>query len=420
MAYTRLHWVESETPLSADNMNNIEDGIEELKSQKVDKVSGKALSDQNYTAAEKTKLAGIETGAEVNVQPDWNQTNTSADDFIQNKPGNASSSSAGFMSASDKSKLDGVQAGAQVNRTYTAVTGKPTANASPGFGGTFTVSQVSQNANGQVAVTDRVITMPNSDASTSAHGLMSASDKTKLNGIAAGAQVNPGAATTSAAGLMSAADKTKLNGIETGATKNTAVATTSANGLMSSSDKTKLNGIETGATKTPRIWMQNSSGSLAAETADELKISFNAPFTVATEQEAVPGKTSTIKRIDMPNATTSQNGLMSAADKTKLNSVSGSANRTIIKTLELSLVGDVTVNSGATATLTFKHSLTNPSAVMSIILKNGSGNLLKSIAISGFAIDSEGCDVYVYNPTSNAITINKVGSAVYVVSLQVI
>ena len=40
MAYERLHWVESETPLSADNMNNIEDGIEELQSQKVDKVSG--------------------------------------------------------------------------------------------------------------------------------------------------------------------------------------------------------------------------------------------------------------------------------------------------------------------------------------------------------------------------------------------
>ena len=246
MAYTRLRWVEAETPLSAQNMNNIEDGIEELQSRKVDKVSGKGLSDQNYTATEKTKLAGIEAGAEVNVQSDWNQSDTSADDFIKNKPVNASSSSAGFMSASDKSKLDGIQAGAQVNpgtattsanglmsaadktklngvqagaevnRTYTAVTGKPTAAASPGFGGTITVSQVSQNANGQVSVTDRVITMPNSDASTSAHGLMSASDKSKLNGIQAGAQANPSNATTSAAGLMSAADKTKLNNIEQG------------------------------------------------------------------------------------------------------------------------------------------------------------------------------------------------------------
>lgn len=32
MAYTRTDWVSGETPLSADNMNNIEDGIEELNS----------------------------------------------------------------------------------------------------------------------------------------------------------------------------------------------------------------------------------------------------------------------------------------------------------------------------------------------------------------------------------------------------
>lgn len=43
-------------------------------------------TDNNYTSTEKTKLSGIATGAEVNVQSDWNQTNTSADDYIKNKP----------------------------------------------------------------------------------------------------------------------------------------------------------------------------------------------------------------------------------------------------------------------------------------------------------------------------------------------
>lgn len=43
-------------------------------------------TDSNYTAAEKTKLAGIEAGAEANVQADWNQTTTTADDYIKNKP----------------------------------------------------------------------------------------------------------------------------------------------------------------------------------------------------------------------------------------------------------------------------------------------------------------------------------------------
>ena len=39
-----------------------------------------------YTATEQTKLSGIAAGAEVNVQSDWNQTDTSADDYIKNKP----------------------------------------------------------------------------------------------------------------------------------------------------------------------------------------------------------------------------------------------------------------------------------------------------------------------------------------------
>lgn len=296
MAYIRTTWVESETPLSAQNMNNIEDGIEELQEQKVDKVSGKALSDNNYTTAEKTKLAGIAANAEVNVQSDWSQSDSSADDFIKNKPVNATSSVAGFMSASDKSKLDGVQAGAQVNRTYTAVTGKPTAAASPGFGGTVTVSQVAQSTTGQVSVTDRVITIPSSDATTSAHGLMTAADKSKLNGIAAGAEVNQnafsnvkvGSTTIAADGKTdtltleagtnvtltpdSSNDKVTITATDTtysskaaasGGTAvslcttgekytwnskaGTAVATTSANGLMASADKTKLNGIAAGA-----------------------------------------------------------------------------------------------------------------------------------------------------------------------------
>lgn len=38
------------------------------------------------SAADKTKLNGIASGAEANVQSDWSQTNTSADDFIKNKP----------------------------------------------------------------------------------------------------------------------------------------------------------------------------------------------------------------------------------------------------------------------------------------------------------------------------------------------
>lgn len=43
-------------------------------------------TDNNFTTSEKDKLAGVQAGAEVNVQSDWNQSNSSADDFIKNKP----------------------------------------------------------------------------------------------------------------------------------------------------------------------------------------------------------------------------------------------------------------------------------------------------------------------------------------------
>ena len=57
-----------------------------LLDDKVDKVQGKGLSTEDYTTAEKTKLSGIAVGAEVNVQPDWNQSDNTADDYIKNKP----------------------------------------------------------------------------------------------------------------------------------------------------------------------------------------------------------------------------------------------------------------------------------------------------------------------------------------------
>ena len=114
--YERVTWANGVTALSAEHMNNIEDGIEDLIEYKVEKETGKDLSTNDYTDAEKTKLAGIAAGAEVNVQSDWNQNSTSADDFIKNKPGNATISAAGFMSAADKTKLENIENFAKRNQ----------------------------------------------------------------------------------------------------------------------------------------------------------------------------------------------------------------------------------------------------------------------------------------------------------------
>ena len=53
---------------------------------KQDAEAGKGLSEEDFTSAEKTKLSGIESGAEVNVQANWTEADSSSDAYIQNKP----------------------------------------------------------------------------------------------------------------------------------------------------------------------------------------------------------------------------------------------------------------------------------------------------------------------------------------------
>lgn len=68
--------------------------------------------------------------------------------------------------------------------SYTARTGVPTKNVAPAFGEKFKVSQPVSDETGHItAINSRTITIPNSTATTSAAGLMSASDKTKLDTI---------------------------------------------------------------------------------------------------------------------------------------------------------------------------------------------------------------------------------------------
>lgn len=74
-----------DSELSTTSTNPVQNKVitEELN-KKVNAVSGKGLSTNDYTTSEKNKLSGIASGAEVNVQSDWNAT--SGDAFIKNKP----------------------------------------------------------------------------------------------------------------------------------------------------------------------------------------------------------------------------------------------------------------------------------------------------------------------------------------------
>lgn len=62
-----------------------ENEVDEKLNNKVDKVANKGLSTNDYTTAEKNKLAGIEAGAQVNVRPDWSQNDQDAADYIKNR-----------------------------------------------------------------------------------------------------------------------------------------------------------------------------------------------------------------------------------------------------------------------------------------------------------------------------------------------
>ena len=99
--------------------------------------------------------------------------------------------------------------------SYTAKTGVPTANATPAFGGTFTVSQPASDATGHItAINSRTITIPNTAATTSTNGLMSSSDKSKLDGIATGATkvtVDSALSTSSTNAIQNKIVTTELN-----------------------------------------------------------------------------------------------------------------------------------------------------------------------------------------------------------------
>ncbi len=69
--------------LGITTLAGVNTGDQDL-SGKVDKITGKGLSTNDYTDVEKTKLSNIAAGAEVNVNADWNAT--SGDAQILNKP----------------------------------------------------------------------------------------------------------------------------------------------------------------------------------------------------------------------------------------------------------------------------------------------------------------------------------------------
>lgn len=124
----------------ADALNNDPNFAATVTTQlagKVDKAAGKGLSSEDYTTAEKSKLAGIAAGANNYAHPSTHPPSIIVQDannrFVSDaeksawnakaSTSEATASAAGLMSSADKAKLAGIAAGAQVN-SVSSVAGK--------------------------------------------------------------------------------------------------------------------------------------------------------------------------------------------------------------------------------------------------------------------------------------------------------
>ena len=192
---------------------------------------------------------------------------------------------------------------------------------------------------------------------------MDTTDRTKLDGIAAGANnyVLP-AATSSDLGGVKVGNNidVALDGtISIGKNNVTAAlgytppeqdttyspATTTDNGLMSSADKVKLNGIETGANNyvLPATNGSNLGGVVVGE---NITVNSNGVISLTgTNVTSALGFTPPRQDTTYDVATTTDDGLMSSTDKVKLNGIENNANNYSLPEATASRLGGVKVGS---------------------------------------------------------------------------
>lgn len=138
-----------------------------------------------YTAAEQTKLAGVATGATQNA------TNASLRDRSTHTGTQASGTISDFTEAVQDVVGAQLVAGTNVTVTYDDTAGTTTIASSGGGGGTNATNLTTNQSTTDVTVisdTGTDATIPTATGSLA--GVLSASDKTKLNGIATGATAN--------------------------------------------------------------------------------------------------------------------------------------------------------------------------------------------------------------------------------------
>ena len=140
----------------------------ELYDTKVDKVAGKGLSANDFSNTDKNKLDALNTGAEVNVQPDWAQSNTTADDFIKNKPPELFSSVGSFHYVDSATKTTPLTVIANVEKKITNDTADTTTSVlNAPYGVTSMWNAVNSQLNfTQTSIGDLVTIIPSIEVTT--------------------------------------------------------------------------------------------------------------------------------------------------------------------------------------------------------------------------------------------------------------
>lgn len=148
----------------------------------VAKETGKGLSTNDYTTAEKTKLSGIASGAQKNVQSDWSAT--SGDAFIKNKPTSLPANGGNADTVGGHTVAKDVPADAVFTDTKPVGMKGATASAAGTAGYVPAPTAGSQDkflkADGTWGTPANTTY---SEATTEKAGLMSAADKAKVDGM---------------------------------------------------------------------------------------------------------------------------------------------------------------------------------------------------------------------------------------------
>ena len=238
-----------DSALSSSSTNPVQNKvINTALGNKVDKVSGKGLSTNDYTTTEKNKLAGIATGANKYVLPKatpevlggvmvsaeisgsnaegWKNTALDSDGHLYSAyPIDATTSKAGLMSTTDKTKLDGIAEGAN----------------------NYTLPMASQYELGGVR-----IDMVNPDPIASGY------DKAVMDDYGTLYSRLPQPATTDLDGLMTSSDKRKLDAFS--AASNYALKTDITGLYKYKGSKATVSALPTSGNATGDVWNVEAGG----------------------------------------------------------------------------------------------------------------------------------------------------------------